>query len=181
MNNSKFLISALLIPSSLGIFSIPAISQTKLIEKYPKVKSTVSQTTVVNFICNRESTPGGTETLLMEMERRHTPLVRSTSARFDAPCQKVATRFQQFYNCGILDNLSTGFEITTAGDRYPAIFAQIKPAEGDQSATLDLCPALKPFVKDGKLLLLKLERGVNAEQMRELLDDLRVGVSDAPL
>lgn len=153
----------------------------------------VGKPSAVIFKCSPDTDENGVEILSVATKapnahnRYHIPLVRFTSNYFrqsgytpQKRCEKIATRFQHFHNCGILDNLlkETAMDART-GKTYPAIFAEVKLASGGQLATQDLCPALKPT--NGKLLLLMFEPGIKAGQVEEKLNDLRLGNFPEPL
>lgn len=171
-------ISETLISTSLIFLSQFAFSEGGLAEGCPG--KSARQTTVVDFICSPDGNPNSVETLFIESNRCRIPLVRSTSVPFER-CQAVAKRFQQAYNCRILDTLTTDFVTTKKGEKHPAIFAVVKPRQENQLATLDLCPALKPQVKNGKLLILMFESGRDINELKEKLDNLRLSITDISL
>ncbi|MBM0742880.1 hypothetical protein JOY44_14905 [Phormidium sp. CLA17] len=189
------------------MFKLPALSQTNISNQSTPENSClaindderinwtnrVGRTSAVVFECSSGTNENGVEILSVATKapnahnRCRIPLMRLTSNYFrqsgytpQKRCQKIATRFQHFHNCGILDNLLKG-DATDArtGKTYPAIFAEVKLASGDQLATQDLCTALKPT--NGKLLLLMFEPGIEAGQIEEKLNDLRLGNFPEPL
>jgi len=196
---------------SLLLFNSPMFSQTNSGKQSTPVKNCLSisdndrdndrvnwdcrvgRTSAVIFECSPDTNENGVETLSVVTKapnaphRYRIPVVRFTSNYFSQSsytprkrCEKIATRFQHFHNCGILDNLSRSNAVDArTGKTYPAIFAEVKPALGEQLATQDLCPALK--ATNGKLLLLMFDPGIEANQIEEKLNDLRLGNFPEPL
>jgi len=153
----------------------------------------VTETGIVNFLCAEEQ---GVPTVFVRTQLRRIPIISWSSDLFrrsgynsQARCRQVAVRLQQFYNCEILDNLSKGvITVSRTGKTYPAIFANVKPTrvvkpvlEGPpatvEKSTHENCPTLKPD-REGRLLLMMLEPEMNADQIIQKLDDIRVGIED---
>lgn len=121
---------------------------------------TIRQTGITDFDC--EVDKNGLPTVFVRTQRTKMPVLtwaysERSLREAQSQCRQVAIKFQQFYNCKILDTLKVSSS---------EIFVTANPD------TRRDCPALKPD-RAGKLQLLPLEPGADAEKIDEQLYDIQ--------
>lgn len=131
-------------------------------------------TWAIRFVCDQSS---GIPTLFVHTRRHSLSIAEWRSDHFQPAgydpltrCHKVAERFRQFYNCGLLqpDNIFAEISTTTQGNPSPALFVRVDDRANRR------CPGLDRQ-GSGKLLLFMVEPTQDVNQILTRLKELGEG------
>lgn len=132
----------------------------------PQGTCLIRQSGPLDFVCNQDQ--NGVPTVFVHTQGQRIPIIswaftqqnpRNTRAR----CRDTAIRLRNFYNCKVLDTIDVDAS---------SVFVRAKPG---------ICPELKPDPQN-RLLVIKLEPGMNPSRIKDQLLNIRAGlVDDQPL